>query len=333
MQTEKFKSGRKALAFIAMGFVLGTATHAGAQAWPSKPIRLLVGQAAGGLSDQIGRSLGDAMSASLGQPILLENRPGGGAGGILATTLVSEAPPDGYTLGLGTSGPFGAGAVVNKVPWDPINGFSHISLISEAPLLLVSSSALPANTLTDVIKLIRANPGKYNYGSDGVGSTAHLALESLKLREKLFIVHIPYVTTVSRLQALLVSDVHFMLYNATAQTEALAKEGKLRILAVANPTRLSQFPSVPTTSEAGLPGFTAGSWFFVFGPRGLPRDILLRLNKEVATALQRPDVQKRIVAAGQLVVRSSTPEEMTAFIAAQNKQWKEVVEKTGIKAE
>ena len=325
---------RAAVLSLAIGVAgIVTTFQAVAQAWPSKPVRIVAGFGAGGAGDTIARAIAEGLSGGLGQPVIVENRPGGGAAGVLSVTLVSQAAPDGYTLGIGTSGPFGAGPAVSEMPWDPVGGFTHISLVSESPYFIVSSSALPAASLPEVIKLIRANPGKYNYGSDGVGSTAHLAFELLKLREKLFVVHIPYVTTPERLRALLASEVQMGIYGPSAAVANLGKEGKLRVLAVTAPKRLETFPDVPTAGELGLPGFDVSSWVSVFGPAGLPKDILARLNREVASTLQRPEVRSRIFASGQFVIRSTSPEELTSFIATQIKQWKDVVRQAGIKVQ
>jgi tripartite-type tricarboxylate transporter receptor subunit TctC len=316
---------------LVASFALGTSALA--QQFPSRPVRMLVGNPAGGPADLIARTIGDAMSGPLGQPVIVENRPGGGAGGALAMNGVATAATDGYTIGLGTSGPLGAGAVLNKLQYDVIKSFTPVSMVSEGTFFLMVAPSLKVNNMAELLKYVKANPGKLNYGSDGIGSTPHLGFELFKLKSGTFIVHIPYNGADQKTRSFLAGDTQIMIISMTAAMDALIKEGRMKPLAVTYERRLPEYPDVPAMKEVGLPEVLLTSWFCIVGPAGLPADVTARLNREVAAALARPEAQTRIKSAGQSVVRSSTPEELGAYIANQNRQWKEVVAKTGIKIE
>jgi tripartite-type tricarboxylate transporter receptor subunit TctC len=306
---------------------------AAAQAFPARPIRMLVGNPAGGPADLIARTIGDAMSPALGQPVIVENRPGGGAGGALAMNGVATAAPDGYTIGLGTSGPLGAGAVLNKLQYDVVKSFTPISMVSEGTFFLMVAPSLKVNSMAELLKLVKANPGKFNYGSDGIGSTPHLGFELFKLKSGTFVVHIPYNGADQKTRSFLAGDTQMMIISMTAAMDSLIKEGRMKPLAVTYERRLPEYKDVPTMKEVGLEGVELTSWFCIVGSAGLPAEITARLNREVAAALARPDAQARIQSAGQSIVRSSSPEELGAYIANQNRQWKEVVAKAKIQIE
>ena len=319
---------------IALGALCAAgALDAAAQSYPARPVRMLVGNPAGGPADLITRTIGDAMAGPLGQPVIVENRPGGGAGGALAMNSVATAAPDGYTIGLGTSGPLGAGAVLNKLQYDVIKSFTPVSMVAEGTFYLMVAPSLNVNNMTELLKLVKANPGKFNYGSDGIGSTPHLGFELFKLKSGTFIVHIPYNGADQKTRSFLAGDTQLMIISMTAAMDSLIKEGRMRPLAVTYERRLPEYPDVPAMKEVGLPDVLLTSWFCIVGPAGLPAEVTSRLNREVSAALARPEAQTRIKSAGQSVVRSSTPEELGAYIANQNRQWKEVVAKTGIKIE
>jgi tripartite-type tricarboxylate transporter receptor subunit TctC len=324
----------RADARVALGAALAALSlFAAAQSYPVRPIRMLVGNPAGGPADLIARTIGDAMAGPFGQPVIVENRPGGGAGGALAMNGVATAPTDGYTIGLGTSGPLGAGAVLNKLQYDVVKSFTPVSMVSEGTFFLMVAPSLNVNTMAELLKYLKANPGKLNYGSDGIGSTPHLGFELFKLKSGTFVVHIPYNGADQKTRSFLAGDTQIMIISMTAAMDSLIKEGRMKALAVTYERRLPEYPDVPAMKEVGLPDVLLTSWFCIVGPAGLPAEVTARLNREVAAALARPDAQARIKSAGQSIVRSSTPEELGAYIANQNRQWKEVVAKTGIKIE
>jgi len=317
---------------VALGFV--ASLEAAAQAYPSRPVRLLVGNPAGGPADIIARTIGDAISPALGQPVLVENRPGGGAGGALAMNSVATAAPDGYTIGVGTSGPLGAGAVLNKLQYDVVKSFAPISMVSEGVFFLMAAPSLKVNSMVELLKVVKANPGRFNYGSDGIGSSPHLGFELFKLKAGgLFVVHIPYNGADQKTRSFLAGDTQLMLISPTAVLDSLTKEGRMKALAVTYDKRLPQYPEVPSMKEVGLPEVMLTSWFCVVGPAALPAEVVTRLNRELVAALAKPDVQARIRSAGQSVVRSSSPEELGSYIATVNRQWKEVVAKANIQIE
>jgi tripartite-type tricarboxylate transporter receptor subunit TctC len=310
------------------------ASGAWAQAYPSRPIRLLVGNPAGGPADTIARVLADAMSPGLSEPIVVENRPGGGAGGALAMSGVANAPPDGYLIGLGTSGPLGTGAVLNRLPYDVLKSFTPITLVSEGLFFLIASPELGANNVAELVKVLAAHPGKYNYGSDGIGSTPHLGFELFKLKAGgLFVVHIPYNGSDQKIRSFLAGDTQLMMIPPGPAIDRYVKDGKMRAMAVIYGHRLPEYPNVPTLEESGIKGVNLTSWFCLVGPAGLNAEVVARLNREAAQALAKPQVQSRIMASGQTVVRASSPEELAAYMANANRQWKDVVARANIKVE
>jgi tripartite-type tricarboxylate transporter receptor subunit TctC len=312
---------------------LAVSVQAAAQSYPSKLVKIVVPTAPGNAADITARLVTERLAKRFGQPVIVENRPGGGAGGALAMNGVATAATDGYTIGLGTSGPLGAGAVLNKLQYDVIKSFTPVSMVSEGTFFLMVAPSLKVNNMAELLKYVKANPGKLNYGSDGIGSTPHLGFELFKLKSGTFIVHIPYNGADQKTRSFLAGDTQIMIISMTAAMDALIKEGRMKPLAVTYERRLPEYPDVPAMKEVGLPEVLLTSWFCIVGPAGLPADVTARLNREVAAALARPEAQTRIKSAGQSVVRSSTPEELGAYIANQNRQWKEVVAKTGIKIE
>ncbi len=329
----KNMSGRTAFkAFcIITAMVFGSVPfEAKAQNWPTKPVRLVIGNPAGSQADIVTRAVANALSPLLGQTVLVDNKPGGGTGGTIAMNAVFTADADGYTLGIGTSGPLGSGPALVKLPWDPPKDFTSVSQVSEGTNIFGVSSSLGVSTVRELVAKVKANPGKYNYGSDGVGSTTHLGVELFKIRAGgLDIAHIPYKGASEKVPALMAGDIQ-MFFNAPSKiVEELINDGKLRALAVTTPRRLPEFPNVPTMEEAGVADIDVRSWFGLVGPKGLPRAIVDRLNRDVAIVLARPDVIAQLKSAGQ-TARSSTPEEFAKLMGDSNRQWKEVVEKAKI---
>ncbi len=322
------------LVALAMGLCLGGIVPAArAQSWPTKPIRLVIGNPAGSSADIVTRTLADALQGPLGQPIIVDNKPGGGTGGTIGMQAVFSAEPDGYTLGVGTSGPLGAGPALVKLSWDPPKDFTAVAQISEGTNFLGVAASLGVSTLPELIAKAKANPGKYSYGSDGVGSTTHLGFELFKIRAgNLDIVHIPYKGASEKYPALLAGDIQFFLNSPTKVIDEMIRDGKLKVVAVTAPERLADYPAVPTMAEAGLSGIDVRSWFGVVGPKGLPPAIVERLNREIVATLARPDVIARMKAAGQNA-RASSPQDFAKLMGDANRQWKEVVEKANIKVD
>lgn len=313
--------------------IAGAGLAARAEDWPTKPIHLIHGLPAGSTADTLTRRFADDLSAILGQPIIVEPKPGGGAGGIISMNAIYAAAPDGYTLLIGTSGPMGAAPALAKLPWDPAKDFATISQISEGTFLLCAAASLGVETVPALVTKVRANPGKYNYGSQGVGSSPHLGFELIKLRAGgLDLVHIPYKGSSEIFAALLSGEIHLMLNSYNRQVQEMVKDGKVKVLAVAGPHRIPELPDLPTMAEAGVPGIDVRSWYGLVAPKGLPTELVTRINRAAVAALARPELVAAFKTGGQSA-RSSTPEEFRTLIAEANRQWRDVVHRAGIKLE
>jgi tripartite-type tricarboxylate transporter receptor subunit TctC len=299
------------------------------QNWPSKPIRLVVPFAPGGSSSIVARSVGAEMEKGLGQPIVIDNRPGGG--GNVAMQEVARAEPDGYTLIIGHLGTLAVNPFMyDKLPFDTNGDFAAVSLLVKVPNIFVVHADVPAKDLRELVALAKKDPGKLFYGSAGNGSSGHLVFEYLKLLSGMDIVHVPYKGTGPNLQDLLAGRTQA----TSAGTPPLmphVKAGKLRAIAVAGAKRLQVLPDVGTVAEQGFPGFEATQWYGINAPAKTPAAIVQRLAAEAAKAVQHPEVLKRFAADDAESV-GSTPQEYAAFIAAEQARWGEVVRKANIKA-
>ncbi len=310
-----------------MSLLLGFSTGAQAQTWPSKPIRLVLQFPPGGSTDSVARILAQAMSTSLGQPVLVENKPG--ADGAIAGEFVARAEADGHTFFLATNTPMMQVPLLKKnPPYDPVKSFTPVSLIGRYVYVLVTHPGVPAKDAQELLAYARANPDKLAYGSySGVTNLMHTQLKAVKADMNL----VPY-----KGEGPTVTDIlgnHIQLTFATpASTLQHVKEGKLRALAVLLPNRSSQFPTVPTGAEAGLPPLKAGTWAALFGPAKLPADIAQRVNRELNAAMQKPEVRERIAALG-FDLAGSTPDEMAAYMQDQLQAWARAFSDAGMKPE
>jgi len=300
-----------------------------AQSWPTKPIRLLVPFAPGGTSSIVARSIGAEMEKGLGQPIIIDNRPGGG--GNVAMQEAAHADPDGYTLIIGHIGTLAVNPFMfDKLPFDTNADFQAVSLLAKVPSIFVVYHEVPAKDLREFVALAKSQPGKLNYGSAGNGSAGHLAMEYLKLVAGIDIVHVPYKGTGPNLIDLVAGRTQA----TAAGTPPLmphVKAGKLRVIAVGSPKRLPTLPEVATVAEQGYPGFETTQWYGLNAPAKVPAAIIKRLAEEAAKAARNPVVAERFKVDDAEAV-GSTPEEYAAFIAAEQKRWGEVVRKANIKA-
>jgi tripartite-type tricarboxylate transporter receptor subunit TctC len=305
------------------------AVAAQAQTWPTKPIRLLVPFAPGGTSSIVARSIGAEMEKGLGQPIIIDNRPGGG--GNVAMQEAARADPDGYTLIIGHIGSLAVNPFMfDKLPFDTNADFQAVSLLAKVPSIFVVQADVPAKDLREFVALAKSQPGKLNYGSAGNGSAGHLAMEYLKLVAGIDIVHVPYKGTGPNLIDLVAGRTQA----TAAGTPPLmphVKAGKLRVIAVGSPKRLPTLPDVATVAEQGYPGFETTQWYGLNAPAKVPAAIIKRLAEEAAKAAKNPTVAERFKVDDAEAV-GSTPEEYAAFIATEQKRWGEVVRKANIKA-
>jgi tripartite-type tricarboxylate transporter receptor subunit TctC len=306
------------------------ATLAHAQAWPSKPIKWVVPFAPGGTTDILARTVGEKLALALGQPVVIENKPG--AGGGLGADFTAKAAPDGYTIMGGTISTHAINASLYKdLPYDPVKDFVAITLIARVPNMLVINPAVPAKDVKELIALLKASPNKYSFASSGNGTSQHLSGELFKSMSGTDMQHIPYKGSPPALQDVMGGQVTMTFDNITTAWP-LAKAGKLRALAVTTAKRSSIAPDVPTLAESGLPGFEVGSWQGVFAPAGTPPEIVKRLNAEIVKALNLPDVRDKLSGLGAEIVADS-PEEFSALVKAEVAKWADVVKKSGAKVD
>ena len=318
-------------ALIALPALATLPLSAAAQAWPAKPLRLVIPFPAGGATDIIGRLLAQKLGAALGQQVVIDNKPG--AGGTIGADLVAKAPADGHTLLLATSSTHSIGPALNpKMPYDAFKDFAPIAHVANAPSVLVVGAGFPKGNALDLIKTLKANPGKYNFGSSGIGTYPHLSAEMFKWRAGgLFVVHIPYRGTGLVVTDLIAGQITFLMDSiVSAQTHI--KDGRVRALAVTGAQRSGSLPDVPTFTELGVPGLAFSNWFGFFAPAGTPADVVQRANRELNTLMRAPDVADRLRQLGADPV-TGTPEAFAKVIRDEHDSWKAVIQRAGIKAE
>jgi tripartite-type tricarboxylate transporter receptor subunit TctC len=306
------------------------AAPAFAENWPAKPVRVIVPFAPGGTADMLGRVTAQKLSAAFKQQFVIENR--GGAGGVIGSEIVARAAPDGYMLVVsGVASHCIQPALSKRVPFDPVRDFTHIALFGGPPGVLAVNPALGVETLRAFIALAKSEPGKLAYGSPGNGTQGHLIAEQLKQVAGIDMIHVPYKgasLAVADLIAGHVSVVSTTLTTASSQIKA----GRARPLAVSSPSRVPDFPDVPTFKELGYPELTASIWFSLSGPAGMPQDIVNRLNAEVRRALRQPDVLEALRPEG-IEPGDLDPQQFTAFLVSEVKRWAPVVRASGARAD
>jgi len=306
------------------------ATAALAQSYPAKPIRLIVPFAAGGGNDNVARLVGKHLSDSLGQQLVIDNRPG--AGGVLGAELAAKAVPDGYTLFLGGVGSHAVNPNLNvSLPYDPIRDFAPVALLAQAPLVLVVHPSVSADSFTAFVALARSRPGQLNYASNGNGSSSHLAAVMFDSMTGVDMVHVPYKGLSPALTDLLSGRVQLMFSSVVAILPHI-KAGKLRGLAVTGSRRLASMPNLPTIAESGLPGYEASSWYGVLAPAGTPREIVARLNAELVKALAQPEVRTSLLAEGAEPIGGS-PEQFAAHIRSEMERLGKLIREAKIRPE
>jgi len=311
---------------LAAAFCLLVCVDAGAQ-YPSKPIRLVVPFAAGGAVEIGSRVLAQALSQSLGQPVVVETKPG--ADGQLAGAEIMRALPDGYTLFNGTASGLSYVPAMRKTPYDPVTDFTPISTFYIASFFLYVHPSLPAKSMAELVEYLRANPGKVAFGT--AASTAMMASVELMANTRTETIHVSYKGEAVAVPDLLTGRVQLMFATPLAGLQQ-TKDGKLRALVTTAPQRSPLFPDVPTLRETGLPELSVMSWGGIFGPARLPKEIVERLSREIALALTRPDVLEQIQRTG-LSVRGSPPEELAAIVKAQLEVWRRAVREGKIAAQ
>ncbi len=309
----------------ALSFALGDA-HA--QAYPTKPVRIVVGFAPGGPSDYAARVVSQRMSELLGQQLIVDNRPG--AGGILSSELVAKSPPDGYTLLIANVGMLSvAPYLYSKLPYDAMRDFAPITNLIGGPSWLVVHPSIPVHNVKELIALAKSQPGQLTYGSAGAGQVSHLNGELFKIMAGVDIVHVPYKGTGMITPDLLGGQIS-MSFSTDIQSLVLARAGKLRMLGVTSLKRSPAAPEVPTIDESGLKGFEVLNWNGIVAPAKTPREIVARLNRDFVRVIQLPEVKERVEAQGNIVI-GDTPEQFAAYIRADSEKWSKVIRQVGIK--
>ncbi len=315
-----------AVVFSLMAFVLAVSPAAQA-AFPDKPIRMIVPFPAGGNADIVARSIGNELSKNLGVPVVIENR--GGAGGVIGSEVVAKAPADGYTIMMVSASHVINPSMQKSLPYDTIKDFAGISLVAEVPTVLVVHPSVPANSLKELIAYAKANPGKINFATAGNGTVGHLSAELLKSMAQIKMEHVAYKGNGPAMTDVLGGHVQ-MIFSSMPSALPHVKSGALRALVVTAPKRSAAAPNIPSTAEAGMPGFDVSTGFGLFAPGKTPRPIINKLNAEVVKALKLPEVRERLASQGAEPV-GSTPEEYDAFVKTEIAKWQKVCKEAGIK--
>jgi len=318
------------LAAAVMATCVLVAPSAWAQAFPSKPVKLVVPFPPGGSLDNVGRLLAQKLSEAWGQQVVVENKPG--AGGNIGADAVAKSPPDGYTVVMGALSTHAVNPSLYKtMPYDAVKDFAPLSLVAITPNVLIVKTGAPIASVKDLVAYAKANPGKTNFGSGSNGSAGHLAGELFKLETGTDVMHIPYKGGAPALQALLAGDTQFMFDNL-ANAMAQVKGGTVRAIAVTTAQRSKLVPELPTMAEAGLPGFDISTWFGLMAPAGTPPDVVARWNAEIVKALNAPDVREKMLAQGAEPA-PMTPAEFATFIARERDKYAKIVSASGAKVD
>ena len=313
-----------------LAVLLALGISASAQDYPNRPITLVVPYAAGGGNDLMARIAGEKMSRTLGQQVVIENRPG--AGGSTATRQVAKSAPDGYTLVIGGTGTLAVNPTLyQNVGYDPRKDFAPVGLIGSSALVVLVNTSLPVHSIPDLIALAKKEPGKINYASAGVGSGIHLGTVLFEMMAGIKLTHVPYRGSAPALTDLMGGHVA-VYFSSLPPAVAIAKDGKVRALAVTGAARSAAFPDLPTVAEAGLPGYESVLHYGIVAPAGTPRPIVNKLNAALRDALAAPDTKERMATDGTEPL-PSTPEQYAADIDREETKWSAVVRKSGAKAE
>lgn len=299
---------------------------AAAQEYPARPLRIIVAYTPAGATDILARAIGQKMSESWGQPVIVDNRPG--AAGNIGTEIAAKSAPDGYTLLMATAGTHGINpSLYRKLAWAP-RDFTGVSLVAMVPNILVVNNALPVKSVKELIAYAKANPGKLSYGSPGLGSTAHLSMELFKSMTGTQMTHVPYKGSAGVMADVMSGQIALTMDNIPPYLPQV-KAGKLRALAVSPAKRTPAAPDLPTVAEAGVPGYDSGAWFGLVAPTGTPRAVIDKLATETQRILKLPDVRERISALGAEIV-GNAPDEFNAFMKSELAKWAKVIQEANV---
>ena len=319
---------------IAIAVAMTAAGVIGAQAqavYPNKAVRLIVPFAAGGGNDTLARLYGQKLTEALGQSFVVDNKPG--AGTTIATAQVARSTPDGYTLLLSSIASHAVSPNLYKNPgYDPIKDFSPVAMLGIAPVIMGVNLNLPVKSVSEFIKLAKAQPGRFKYASGGAGSVMHTSAMVFSQSAGVEMLHVPYRGAGPAYIALLSNEVDLAI-DTTAALSSNIKAGKVRALAIARNTRMPEFPDVPTFAEAGLPGYEANGWYSIHAPAGTPPDVIAKLNREIVRISNMPDVQEKLRQLGTEVTQNNTPENLTQFVRTELAKYTKIIKAAGIEPE
>ena len=316
----------KILVRILLGFALLSPSFAAAEDFPSKPIRLIVPFPPGGPNDIIARVVGQRMSEIAKQPVIIDNRSG--QAGALGTDAVAKSAPDGYTIAITSASSLAISPTLEKIAYDPQKDLAPVTLVAEVPEMLVVASNVPARNMSELVALCKAQPGKLNFASAGVGGLPHLAGELFKLTAKIDIVHVPYRGAAPAINDLLGQQVQMTFLDLPVILPQI-KAGNLHPIALGAKTRASQAPDVPTTAEVDMPDLLIENWYGMVAPSATPPDIIAKLNRITTEAMSDPNVKEKLADQGLTLV-PQTPDQFRDYIAAETKKWAKVIADAGV---
>ena len=314
---------------VGVAAIPAVSSIARAQAYPVRPIRMIVPYTPGGYTDFMARTVGQKLSEVLGQPFVFENRPG--ANSVIGADAIAKSAPDGYTFGTVIAAHAVNASLNPKLPYDVLKDFSYVSLMSVAPLIMVAHPALPANNVQELIALAKAKPGELNFASSGVGAAAHLTMELFKSRTGINMVHVPYKGTAPALTDLIGGRVNVM-FDVVGPLMPHVRARTIKALVVTASERMPAAPEVPIMAEAGVPDFVSGTWAGLIAPAGLPKDIVNRVSNEVAKIVRDPAIRERLARDGYEPVGNS-PAECEQFMHVEVAKWAKVIKEASIKSE
>jgi tripartite-type tricarboxylate transporter receptor subunit TctC len=299
-----------------------------AENWPSKPVKIVVPTSPGGATDTLSRLLAARLAEMWGQPVLVENRPG--ANQIIGGEYVAKAAPDGYTLIVSDAATY----VINpylykKLSYDPLTAFTPVSLLVQVPWVIAVNAAVPVRSIQELIALARAKPGSLSYGSFGNGSSAHICMDYFKQLVGINIVHVPYKGSAPSLNGLLAGEISMMMVTPQV-VEPHVKTGKLRLIAAATAQRIALLPDLPTVSESGVAGYTAGTWFGMLSPAGTPADVVSKISADVAKVMNDAGFREQHIVSQWLIPVANTPQEFADYMRADSERWRKLVLASGV---
>ena len=319
---------QRRISLLAAVFVATFSTLVAGQDYPNRPVRVVVPYPPGGPTDVIVRVVANRLTEALGQPVVVENRAG--ASGMIGADLVAKAPPDGHTLLVNPSIHVILPSLVPKMAYDAIKDFTHITLLVSVPLFLVVNNSLPVRNVRDLVAYAKANPGKLNFASASSGSSSQLAGEQFKLLAGVDMQHIPYKGSTPALTDVMGGQVH-MMFDSTPSAMPFVKSGKLRALAVTTAKRTGAAPDIPSMAESGLAGFDHSNWYGVWGPPGLPPEVVNKLSAAISATMQKKDVRDRLVDLGADPVDGVTPAQFEAYARSELERFAKIVKQAGVK--